>query len=604
MRFLPAFFILTVISTLCISCGKNNARPENTPVRTMYLNTGGNVNTLDPILADELMSQYMVSSFYDTLVQYDYTARPYKLIPSMLAKMPETDQAMTVYTFELRADLYFSDDRCYQGQDREKRKITSKDVIYSFLRLADARNRSPGFWILRNKVIGLDKFNELTAKAAPGDYSLYEKSCEGFEIISDSTFRIKLIKPDPRLLYSLAMPYASIVSRKAVEYYKIKFAENPVGSGPFTLQKWLRDYVIELARNPDYRTEFFPEAVNPADRTKKLPLLDKVVCYLVKQPISAWLMFLQGKIDASSLDKDHFDAVVNDRQELIPALRERNIKMLRIPEFQINYIGFSFTDPALAANLNLRKAISLAYDVNSRVRHFNYCIIPANSPIPPNVAGHDEKYLNPYAQYSIEKAKEYLKLAGYPGGIDLNTKKPLELTFDLMGNSSQHRQLAELMVSDMKKIGINIKPLLNNKPRFFQKAEKGQLQLFRLSWVGDYPDAENFLQLFYSKNAGSCNRTFYKDENFDELYMQTLTMPDSPERTRLYTELARLITEQCIWICESYPVSFQLMHSWLQNYQPHDFAFSRWKYLSIDTVGREKARKDFRPLEMQDLRKN
>lgn len=604
MKLLLRIFILVIISCVCISCGKNNSRTENDKIRTMYLNTGGKINTLDPALADDLLSQYTVASFYDTLVEYDYTARPYKLIPSMLTKMPEVNQDMTVYTFELRDDLYFYADKCYKGLDKTKRKITSKDIVYSLLRLADARNHSPGFWILRGKVLGLDKFNDNTSKALAGDYSLYDKGCEGFETVNDRTFKIHLIKPDPRLLYSLAMPYASIVSRTAADYYKDKFAENPVGSGPFFLEKWVRDYVIELAKNPDYRTEYFTEAENPADRTKKLPLIDKVVCYLVKQPISAWLMFLQGEIDASSLDKDHFDAVVNDKQQLIPALAARNIKMLRIPEFQINYVGFSFSDPALASNLNLRKAVSLAYDVNARVKHFNYCIIPANSPIPPGIAGYDDKYVNPYAQYNVEKAKEYMKLAGYPGGIDTATKKPLELTFDLMGNSTQHRQLAELMVGDMKKIGINIKPNLNNKPRFLQKAEKGQLQIFRLNWVGDYPDAENFFQLFYSQNAGSCNRSSYKDETFDALYLKTLTMPDSPERTKLYTELAKYITEQCVWICESYPVSFQLLHSWLQNYQPHDFAFSRWKYLSIDNAEREKARKDFVPLEMQDLRKN
>jgi ABC-type oligopeptide transport system substrate-binding subunit len=149
---------------------------------------------------------------------------------------------------------------------------------------------------------------------------------------------------------------------------------------------------------------------------------------------------------------------------------------------------------------------------------------------------------------------------------------------------------------------LEIKPVLNNRPRFFQKLKEGQIQIFRFSWVGDYPDAENFLQLFYGPNSGSCNRICYNDPVFNRMYEEILLMPDSPERTEKYMRMSVYLTGQCPWIFESFPTSYLLVHGWLENYLPHDFVFSRWKYLSIDPQKRLTAKNSFTPIKMSELR--
>ncbi len=597
MRILLLF--LTSITLLFISsCGRG---PGRNPAKTMYLNCG-RVKTLDPALAADLASRNMVAAFYDTLLQYDYTARPYKLIPSMLKSMPELDKSKTVYTFKLRDDLYFSENTCFRNTPKSKRKVSSQDVIYSFLRIADGRLHSPVFWMFRDKIKGINAFRRATLLLKAGDNSLYEKGISGLEIVDEHTFKIHLRHPDPRFLYALAIPYASIISKKALEFYGESFSENPVGSGPFKLREWLRDYRLILDRNDEYRVEYFPPAQNPADRRRALPLLDRVVCYIIKQEVSAWLLFLQGGLDFSALSKDNFDNVAGPGSGLTPALAKRGIKLLQMPEFQIRYVGFNFNDPVLADNLNLRKAISLAYNVDNLKAHYNGLMIPAEGPVPPGVAGSEAEFKNPYSRYDPERAREYMRLAGYPGGIDPETGEALTLTYDQNGNSSAYRQLAELMIKDMEKIGIKIIPQLNNKPRFFQKLRKGKFQLFRLSWIGDYPDAENFLQLFYSKNAGTCNRVFYQDAKFDRMFEEIIPLPDSPARTRKYQEMVKYLSTKCPWIFESFAISYQLNHDWLQNFVPHDFAFSRWKYLAVDVEKRSKMKKEFKPLSLQELR--
>ncbi len=595
--------ILLVLGLLALmsgfGCGQDNTTPASS--RTIHVSSGGRIKTLDPALASDLASRDMVAAFYDRLLQYDYSSRPYKLVPSMLESMPEISKNGKVYIFKLRDDLYFRDDRCFLKKDKATRRVSSRDVEFSFLRIADGRLFSPVFWMFRGKIAGINAFRYATGDAGKNDYSLYEKGIRGFKVIDDRTFKIVLSEPDPRFLYALAIPTASIVSRRAVEYYGENFAENPVGSGPFYLKNWIRDYQMILERNPEYRREFFADADDPADRTRSLPLADRIVCSMIKQPVSGWLLFLQGGLDMSTVNKDNFQSVVGGGGELSPALSARGIRLVRVPEFEIRYIGFNFTDPVLGSNLALRRAISLAYNINDLVIHFNRQIIPADGPIPPGVAGYEPKFENPWSKYDLKRARELMIEAGYPGGIDPKTGKQLSLTFDLSGTSSSHRQLAEMMVRDMARIGIKIVPSLNNRPRFFQKLRKGSFQLFRLSWIGDYPDAENFLQLFYGPNAGSCNRVFYRDPKFDRMYEQIVPLPDSEERTKLYEEMSRYITEQCPWVFESCPVSYRLLHKWIRNYRPHDFAFGRWKYLTVDPQMRKKMIKNFTPFDFNDL---
>ncbi len=564
------------------------------PERTLYTSGGSRVKTLDPGQADDLASRNMVAAIYDTLLEYDYAAKPYRLIPSMLAEMPKANKTLDIYTFRLRDDLRFAADRCFDGLPESARRITAGDVLYSILRIADRRNHSPVYWLYRGKIRGIDAFYE-------AENPDYEAGIEGFRIIDDLNFEIRLSKPDPRFLYMLAIPNSGIVSRRAVEFYGDEFARHPVGSGPFRLTLWINDYKLQLDRNPDYRIQYFSEAENPADRTRPLPLADRVVFYLVKQPMSSYLMFLQGRLDLNALDKDNLDLVAGGGERLAPALAARGIKLLRVPEFEVRYVGFNFSDPLLGRNLELRRAISLAYNVQRRVEHTNYQLIPAQGPIPPGVAGFDDTFRNPWCADDPEKAKQHLEKAGFKDGIDPATGEKLHFTFDQTGNNSVYRQLGELTIADLAQIGIEIESVLNNNARFYEKLRQGKLQLFRLSWIGDYPDAENFLQLFYSKNIGGCNRIGFSDPEYDRMFEEILPMPDSPERTEKYKAMVRYLSEQVPWVFEGFPIAYQLNHGWLENYIPNDFVFSKWKYLSVNPARREALRKTFKPLSFAEL---
>ena len=555
----------------------------------------GRLRTLDPIQADDSASRNICGAVFDTLVAYDYLARPYRLVPSMLERMPECSPDYTEYRFKLRGDLRFPDHEGIPGAP-----ITARDVKFSLLRLADGRRHSPLYWMVRGKIRGIDDFYRKSLSAPEGDFSLYDEELPGFVIRDDLNFTIRLTGADPRFLYLLAIPNAGIVSRRAVERFGEDFSRHPVGSGPFVVEKWSGDYKLVLRRNPVYRRELFPGAASPDDRGRPLPLCDRIEIMMVRQPMTAWMLFLQGELDINALDKDNFDLVVSSGGDPVPALTKRGIRLLRVPEFEIRYVGFNFDDPVLGKNLKLRQALSLVYDIAERVRYSGGQLIPAQGPLPEGVAGYDPDYRNPYARLDVPLAKKLLAEAGYPDGIGADGRR-LRLTYDQVGNSTVYRQMGELAAADFAKLGIEVIPVMNNKPRFFEKLRQGELQLFRLSWIGDYPDADNFFQLFYSGNRGGCNRTGFSDPEFDAMYLKARDMPDSPERIELFSRMTRRLGEQCAWINEGFPVSYQLCHAWLENYHPHDFPYNRWKFLAVKTRLRERLKPTFTPLDLSEL---
>ena len=195
-----------VIFILLCGCGKKQSQEAAEPARVLHTTTGGKINTLDPALCADLTSANMVGELYDTLLEYNYTVRPYRLQPSMLEKMPEVSEDMKCYRFHLRDDLYFQSDKCF-GYDSKgkpkKRKITAKDAVFSILRLADERLHSPGYWLIRGKIKSIGQFRKATSKLQNNDFSIYDNGCDGIKIVDENTFEIILEKPDPRFLTDL-----------------------------------------------------------------------------------------------------------------------------------------------------------------------------------------------------------------------------------------------------------------------------------------------------------------------------------------------------------------------------------------------------------------
>lgn len=517
------------------------------------------VKSLDPIEASDSFTIDEVGRVYEGLFTYDYLKRPYTLVPNLAAEMPTVSADGLEYLFKIKRGVFFHQDACFKGS---KRELKAQDFVYSLKRLAAKKNASPGWWTLKNRIEGLDKWREISDQE-----KAYEQKISGLMATGGYTLKIKLKKPYPQLLYILEMPYTYAVARECVEYYQNEFSFHPVGTGPYRLQRYIRDHQLIYVKNNAYR------ALNYPDTKIKLPAIDKVTVHIMVEGQTRWLNFLAQKIDLVEIPKDNIAEALTPNQELSQNLQEKGIVLSATPSLDLTYIGFNHEWP-LFKNIHLRKALSLAYNAAKANTYFyGGRAKPAQSLLPPGIAGYDPKYQNPYRKFDLDQARIHLEKAGYPAGKGLP-----EITFDSY-SSTMGRQKAEYMVQAMKEIGITIKPIINTWPELSKKLAQKKVQLFARSWIADYPDAQNFFQILYSKNkAPGPNYSNYHDEKFDTLFLAASMESNAEKREKLYRELNHYIAEQVPMIFEVHRVYYALHWPWLQGYKRTEFKAGQVKY--------------------------
>lgn len=559
------------------SCTKKTDLNE----KVLNLVVPADVKGFDPIQASDLYSTGEIARVYEGLYQYHYLKRPFELEPALAEAMPEVSKDGLTYTIKLKKGVYFQDNECFpEGKGRE---VEASDVVYSIKRLADPKNQSTGWWVLDGKLKGLNEWREEISKTNTADYS---KKIEGIQAKDKYTVEFKLVQPFPQFLYSLAMPFTFVVPREAVEKYGKEFLNHPVGTGAFITTKYEQSNKIIYTKNPTYRDEFYPSEGEASDKEagylddagKKLPLVDKIVVNIQIEDQPRWLAFEKGRLDYVAIPKDNFSQVVTPDKGMTDKYAKKGIVLSISPDLDVTYIAFNFENKLFRDNVNLRRAMSLAYDgEKTNELFYNNTAIAAQSAVPPGIAGYDKDYKNPYKAYDIEKAKKLLAQAGYPEGKGLPT-----ITYDTLANTVS-RQMGELFRTQMSKIGIKIDVRTNTWPELTKKVDTRQTMTFGMGWGADYPDAENFLGLLYGPNSSpGSNGANYNDPEFNKLFEKAKVMQHSPERTALYEKLNKMVAEDVPWIFGVHRTKFTVKHGWLKNYKFTPFDQGIAKYLGVD----------------------
>jgi ABC-type transport system substrate-binding protein len=577
-----------VRTALCLACllAASAHAAYQSPMHFGYVGATERIRGFDPVTSSDTTAIAAISKIYQGLYEMEYLARPYGIRPMLAEAMPEVSPDRLRYTIRIKKGVYFTDDPCFAGG--KGRELTAEDFVYSWKRLADAHNRSTRYFSFEGRIVGLDEYHEKSTKQRMS----YDEPVEGLKALDRFTLQIRLKDPYPQLSFVLTQAESFAVPREAVEFYGEEFLNHPVGTGPFVLHDWKwRNYRIEFARNPHYHADFYPTRGEPGDREKglledagkALPLLDTVTQYVIQEDSTAWLMFLNGELGLSAVSRDNFDVVLTPTRGLTPEMKARGIWLSKDPEMYDTYIGFNMNDPVLGPNKKLRQALACAVDHDKWVKFFNDRHLPAKGPIPPNVPGYDPDSPPAYP-FDLERARRLIAEAGYPDGLDPKTRKRLLLTIELPNASDpQQRQSADLLASFFEQIGVDLRLSFNNWPEFLKKLERRQAQMWQIGWIIPYPDAINFLLLFYSKNASpGPNDTNYNNPAYDKLYEQARVMEDSPERTALYQRMAAMVVEDAPWIFMTHPLAFELVQPWLKNYKHHDCPYPNAKYYRVD----------------------
>jgi oligopeptide transport system substrate-binding protein len=455
-----------------------------------------NPATLDPGFVSDIYSRTIVTQISEGLVKFDAHLNP---IPA-LAEFWEASRDGRIWTFTLRQGVQF-----HHG-----REVTAQDFVYSFTRLLSPKALGPVTDFLR-RIQGADEFMEGKATRV-----------QGLKAIDRYSLQIALKEPFAPSLTVLGLANAVVVPQEEVERLGDRFAQAPVGAGPFKLVRWEAGKEIILEANKHYY--------------EGRPFLDTVVFKIGETFEQTFAQFLAGNLDEAIIPSGKTEEVHNDP-------RYRQYQLLRRPTLGLLYIGFN-TQVKPFNDKRVRQAFNYAADTEAIVREITKMgSLPANGVLPPGMPGHDPD-LRGYS-YDPAKAKQLLAEAGYPNGagfpvVQLWTVSKAESTKAEL--AAYQRYLAELGV----KVDIHF---VDEWTRYTEMLRRGELQMFRYAWYADLPDPDSFFfPLLHS--AGQPNNLFYRNPRVDQLLEKARQETDYAQRVKLYREAERVVMEDAPWITQ------------------------------------------------------
>ncbi len=619
--------LVGLAGTLWLSCSNNPYPGGDDDLKILYTVYGEAPKTLDPAVSYNVGSHRIIGAICETLLEYDYLKRPYELIPGLAAAIPaavEREDGRVSYRFSLREGVMYQEDPSFELGEvgRKSRRVLSDDYLFQLMRVGDPGVNSPVAHIF-SKIVGLHDFGarlkerrKEAAFAALPTREQYARArpIEGLIKRGDYAFEVVLDAPYPQMLYWFAMPFTTAVPWEAVEYYdgndgRPRFADHPVGAGPYEMTHYDKQFRIVLDRNPNWYGTMYPEwrapgTVYPAEGEpgdversytgaalagRQLPFIDRIEFRREKESIPLFNKFLQGYYDKSGIAKESYDKVMEGNQ-LSPDMAAMGIHLDRVVDLAIYYIAFNQQDAVVGQaagerGRKLRQAMSLAIDAAEYIELFhNGRGLPAQSMLPPGLSGYEADYRNPYRTPDLARARALLVEADYRDGIDPETGAPLELRFDTYATTSGQLIPIRYLVDSWRKLGLDVEVVSTTYNKFQEKVDSKSHQIFQWGWVADYPDPENFLFLLTSGMAGpgGPNHANYRNAQYDALFDTMKSRPNDEVRAQTIREMLGLLEEERVWIELLYRESFVLFHDWISQYKPPGFEFSTIKYQDID----------------------
>ncbi|MCK5743315.1 MAG: ABC transporter substrate-binding protein [Caldisericia bacterium] len=459
------------------------------------------VPTIDPAQLTDTTSHEVGKQIFEGLVTYDIDLN---IIPS-LAKSWDISEDGTVYTFHLR-EVNFNDGTSF----------TADDVKWSFERVLDPGTKSPRKWILED-ISGAKDYTDGI-----------ESEVNGIEIIDENTIMITINEISPVFIHKLTYSSAWIVNRDSVEDNgDLWYEENPVGTGPFILSEWMRNQKLVLLPNPDYW----------GDKAK----IDRLEYYVHTEDTIRQQEYEAGNIDYNVIADADFDRIKND--EILFA------DLQKIEQLGIQYIGFR-TNVAPFDNMKFRQAFCYAVDRNRIIDEiYNNRFKLATGIIPsamPNFPSETDAY-----PYDPVMAKNLLEEAVAEG-----LEVPDTITFAYNKGTATHKNVAEFIQNQIQNnLGIELILEEYEWATYLEKIDNGEFPVFRLGWLADYPDPDNFLWvLLDSANAGrNGGASFYSNPDFDALVREAKTLTDNAARMGLYVKAEKIAMDEAVWM----PINFQ-----------------------------------------------
>lgn len=560
--------MLKKITILCIAllnillffaCGTHN-RDFNLRPAKGDINYGGTfrynetefIRSLFPQNITEVTGHRCANQVYEGLVELDQ--KDLSIHPA-IAKSWEISDDGLVYTFHLNKGVYYHDDPCFQGGIG--REVKAQDFKYCFDKLCTTYDLNKGFWVFENRVKGANAYHELdlAKKTLPAE------GVTGVRVINDSTLQIELVQPFAAFLYILATPFTFVFPKEAYDKYGSEMRMKCVGTGPFYIKAIEENETIILLRNKKYwRNDSLGN---------QLPYLDGVRISFIHEAQAELLEFKRGNLDQVYRPAlEMMDEIYDDQGNLTQAYA--HFQSQHMPSMSFQYYGMLNLKNRLFDNIKLRQALCYAID-REKICRFTLkgTGFPASyGVVPPGIAGYNSAAVHGYTFDPI-KAKQLLAEAGYPDGKGFG-----ELTLQINAGGGRNQQVAETIVKMLRdNLNLNVKITQLQWAQHLENAETSKCDFWRFGWQADYPDPENFLNLFYGPHVppkpednSYINTSRFKNAEFDEKFKQALRTIDDVQRNIYYHQADSIVTAYAPVLPIYYDVEYRLLQKYIENY--------------------------------------
>jgi ABC-type transport system substrate-binding protein len=604
MKQLLALLLATLSMLASPGAGAQTPSPERKVLRLAFTRAE---TSLDPARIVDLYSRNLTAHIFEAPLAFDYLARPVKLRLLTAESMPEHSPDYRVWSIKIRPGIYFADDPAFKGK---KRELVAADYVYSLKRIVDPKYKSPIVaGMLEEKFIGLAALRDEAVKSnKPFDY---DKPIPGIAAPDRYTLRFELEEPRPFFAESLAASDLwGAVAREVVERYGDQIDGHPVGTGPFMLKSWRRSSEIVLERNPGYRERFFEAEPAPGDaagqailarfKGRRIPMIDEVRVAIIEQSQPMWLSFLNAEVDALVTNAGRvppdFLALAMPGGKLAPFLAKRGVQGIRNlnPDSGVAY--FNMEDPVVGGytpeKIALRRAISLAYDVDVEIRQIRRGGIRAQSPVVPHTFGYDPKFKSEMGDYDPARARALLDLYGYvdkdgDGWRDLPDGSPLILQMASQPDDLT-RKFDELWKKNLNAIGVRIEFKPAQWPENLKAARAGKLQIWMLGSSAAGSDGQGALARLFGPQIGSQNLARFKNDDFDRLYEQMRVTPNGPDRDRMFLKAKQIAVAYMPYRNTAHRMEADMLHPWVVGFRRPLFWQDWWHMVDIDPSKRPK----------------
>jgi peptide/nickel transport system substrate-binding protein len=568
-----------LISAIMLSIGCNNKKDSTTSVALNGGIKGGgvyrtneleNIRSLDPVGINDVVSHHVAHQIYDLLVDLDTSLN---LKPQLATHWEISDDGL-LYTFHLRKGPKFQDNACFP--DGKGREFNAADVKYSLDRVCDPRTGTLGYDYYRNHVEGAKEYFEEVSAARKENREPNLAGVSGFIVKDDSTFQVKLKKPFGPFIYYLTLAYAYVIPREAVAKYGKDYFQNPVGTGPFIFIDWKPDLELNMKKNPNYweKDKF----------GNQIPYLDGVKFKFIKEVSQQFLEFRNGNIDESyRLPNESFKEIVTPEKMLKPEYEKFILQ--RTPSLAIQFYGF-LTTGKIYNNEKVRQAFNYAIDRDKILRFVlngQGYMGAEHGIVPPSMPNYDLKKIKGYS-FDLDKAKKLMEEAGYPGG-----KGFPDAVLQINSGGDRNIQIAESIQSMLKEIGVNMKLNIIQFAQHLDNIDAGRADFYRLGWIADYPEPENFLNLYYGKNVpkdptaiSPINSTRFQNAEYDALFEKAIATTDQAERYKLYEQAEQIAISQAPMLLIYYDEDYRMLQPYVKGYALDPMHRVDMRYLWLD----------------------